>query len=128
MEGTWGHVSVIDTVPTRAPEGSAERFDARSMEESRQTWWDDYESDAWRNRRVGLLIAEEPELTLTLLSYLARDVPVPMGDLVEMGPSQKIYETVVSLYDLGMLTRQGASWSTSDQGLGVLERMEIPGA
>ena len=122
------HLSVIDPVPTRAPAGSAERFDGSSMEKYRETWWDDYESDAWRNRRVGLLIGQEPELTLTLLSYLSRDVPVPMGDLVEMGPSQKIFETVFSLYDLGMLTRQGASLSTSDQGREVLERMAIPGA
>lgn len=125
VENTTGYVPTESDFGTHSPVVD-DRYNT-TLEERREGGLKEvYEVDAWRARRVGALIAQEPEMTLTLLSFLAGDKPVLVNELLEMGPKTRVFETLFSLYDLGLLSRTGASLFTSEQGREVIERMDIP--
>ena len=126
FENTTGYVPASADFGTLSPpEGG--RYDT-TLKERREGGLEEevYDVDAWRARRVGALIASEPEMTLTLLSFLASGEPILVDELLGMGPKTRLFETLFSLYDLGLLSRTGANLFTSEQGREVIERLDIP--
>ena len=65
-------------------------------------------------------ISKSPKLAFALLSFIQHKGALPVDTLIEQGPRNRLFETILDLYDTELLDRDGATVSVSDSGKELL--------
>jgi len=81
---------------------------------------------AKKRHTLATIIARNPQLVLTVLSFIADRSSYPFDALLEAGPKRKMFEILFDLYDVGLIRRAGVELQITVLGSRVLERLGLP--
>lgn len=73
-------------------------------------------------RRLADSLSVDVQLAVTVLSFIRDKGTVKAQELLESGPSGRMFSMLWDLYDEGLLSREGDSLQIAPRGNGVLKR------